>query len=117
MSKDPENRFDVGRNIGLNSSEDGSKVDPAIQGNINLIRDYINEVKTRCTYNAAAEALGIKPAKFKKLLGDRKSENSWFVNTAAGEPVGYANNEKHPDLYRTTRIITSAEVLTRNLGL
>ena len=84
---------------------------------INIVRDYLNAVKTRCTYNAAAQALGITPAEFKKLLGDRRPENSWFVNTGAGEPVGYADNEKHPELYRTKRIIKSAEVLTRNLDL
>ena len=82
-----------------------------------IVRDYLNQVKTRCTYNAAAQALGLKPAEFKKLLGDRNPENSWFVNTGAGEPVGYADNEKHPELYRTSRIIKSAEVLTRNLDL
>ena len=82
-----------------------------------IVRDYVNEVKTRCTYNAAAQALGIKPTEFKKLLGDRTHENSWFVNTNAGEPVGYSDEEKHPELYRTKRIIKSAEVLTRNLGL
>ncbi|PCK07761.1 MAG: hypothetical protein COA42_12725 [Alteromonadaceae bacterium] len=88
-----------------------------MQEKIIIIRDYINQVKTRCTYNAAAQALGVKPAEFKKLLGDRKPENSWFVNTGAGEPVGYVDAEKHPELYRTKRIITSAEVLTRNLDL
>ena len=82
-----------------------------------IIQDYLNEAKTRCTYNAAAQALRIKPAEFKKLLGSRKPEKSWFVNTSAGEPVGYADNEKHPELYRTKRIIKSAEVLTRNLDL
>ena len=82
-----------------------------------IIRDYLNQVKTRCTYNAAAQALGIKPAEFKKLLAGRRPEDSWFVNTSAGEPVGYADNEKHPELYRTKRIIKSAEVLTRNLDL
>ncbi len=84
---------------------------------IAIIRDYLNEVKTRCTYNAAAQAIGIKPTELKKLLGDRTPENSWFVNTGAGEPVGYADEEKHPELYRTKRIITSAGVLTRNLDL
>jgi hypothetical protein len=88
-----------------------------MQNKIIIIQDYLNEVKTRCTYNAAAQALGIKPAELKKLLGDRRPENSWFVNTGAGEPVGYADNEKHPELYRTKRIIKSAEVLTRNLDL
>tara|TARA_R110001592_G_scaffold71444_2_gene218440 strand:+ start:6944 stop:7210 length:267 start_codon:yes stop_codon:yes gene_type:complete len=84
---------------------------------VNIIRDYLNLVKTRCTYNAAAKALGLTPAEFKKLLGDRIPETSWFVNTSAGEPVGYSDNEKHPELYRTKRIIKSAEVLTRNLDL
>jgi len=88
-----------------------------MQDKINMVRDYLNKVKTRCTNNAAAKALGIKPAELKKLLGDRSPENSWFVNIAAGEPVGYADNEKHSDLYRTKRIIESAEVLTRNLDL
>jgi hypothetical protein len=84
---------------------------------VTIIRDYLNEVKTRCTYNAAAQALGVKPTEFKKLMGERTQENSWFVNTGAGEPVGYAEEEKHPELYRTKRIIKSAEVLTRNLDL
>ena len=88
-----------------------------MQDKIIIVRDYLNQVKTRCTYNAAAQALGIKPAELKKLLGDRTPENSWFVNTGAGEPVGYAEEEKHPELYRTKRIIKSAEVLKRNLGL
>ena len=82
-----------------------------------IVRDYLNEVKTRCTYNAAAKALGIKPVELKKLLGDRSPENSWFVNTGAGEPVGYGDEEKHPELYRAKRVITAAEVLTRNLNL
>ncbi len=82
-----------------------------------IIRDYLNQMKTRCTYNAAAKALGIKPTEFKKLLGDKTPENSWFVNTGAGDPVGYSDDEKHPELYRTTRIIKSAEVLTRNLDI
>lgn len=84
---------------------------------VSIIRDYLNQVKTRCTYNAAAKAIGVKPAEFKKLIGDRVPESSWFVNTSVGEPVGYSDEEKHPELYRTNRIITSAEVLTRNLDL
>lgn len=84
---------------------------------VTIIRDYLNTVKTRCTYNAAAKAIGVKPAEFKKLIGDRVPESSWFVNTSAGEPVGYSEEEKHPELYRTKRIIQSAEVLTRNLDL
>jgi len=88
-----------------------------MQEKITVIVDYLNEVKTRCTYNAAAKALGITPQALKKLLGERRPETSWFVSTGTGNPVGYTEEEKHPELHRTKRIITSAEVLTRNLDL
>ncbi len=85
--------------------------------NVNVVVDYINEVKTRCTYNAAAKALSVTPTTFKKLLGERRPEISWFVSAVTGEPTGYKESEKHGELYRTERIIKSAEVLTRNLNL
>jgi len=88
-----------------------------MQDKIAVLVNYLNEVKTRCTSNAAAKALGISPKELKKLLGERRAETSWFVNEGAGEPVGFADSEKHSDLYRTKRIIRSAEVLTRNLDL
>lgn len=88
-----------------------------MQDKITVIIDYLNEVKTRCTYNAAAKALGITPQALKKLLGARRPENSWLVSSGTGDPVGYTDEEKHPELHRTKRIIESAEVLTRNLDL
>lgn len=88
-----------------------------MQTKINVIVDYLNQVKTRCTYNAAAKALGITPQALKKLLDSRCPEYSWFVSTGTGDPAGYSEEEKHPELYRTKRIISSSEVLTRNLGL
>ena len=88
-----------------------------MQDKITVVIDYLNQIKTRCTYNAAAQALAITPQALKKLLGERRPENSWLVNPGTGDPAGYTDNEKHPELYRTTRIIKSAEVLTRNLHL
>ena len=82
-----------------------------------IVVEYINEVKTRCTFNAAAEALGITPQALKKQLGEPRPEVSWFVSPTSGEPLRYTDNDKHPELYRTTRIITSASVLRRNLEL
>ena len=35
---------------------------------ITVVVDYLNEVKTRCTYNAAAKALGITPQALKKTI-------------------------------------------------
>jgi hypothetical protein len=84
---------------------------------IPVVIDYLNEVKTRCTFNAAAEALGITPQALKKQLGEPRPEVSWFVSPTSGEPMRYTDSEKHPELYRTTRIIKSATVLKRNLDL
>ena len=88
-----------------------------MQDKVDLVVDYLNKVKTRCTYSAAAKALNITPQALKKLLGERRPEASWLVNVGTEEPAGYSDEEKHPELYRTKRIIKSAEVLTRNLGL
>ena len=87
-----------------------------MQENTTKVVDYINEVKTRCTFNAASKALGITPQAFKKQLGEARPEISWFVSPTSGEPMRYSDEQKHPELYRTKRIIKSAEVLTRNLG-
>ncbi|OUS10818.1 hypothetical protein A9Q90_00395 [Gammaproteobacteria bacterium 54_18_T64] len=88
-----------------------------MQDKITVVIDYINEVKTRCTFDAAAKALGITPQALKKQLGVARPEISWFVSPTSGEPMRYTDDEKHPELYRTSRIITSANVLKRNLEL
>ena len=88
-----------------------------MQDKFTLVFDYINEVKTRCTYNAAAEALGITTHALKKLLGEPRPEASWFVSATTGEPLRYEDSQKHPELLRTKRMITSGKVLTRNLNL
>ena len=88
-----------------------------MQDKFTLIIDYINEVQTRCTFNAAAEALGITTHALKKLLGEPRPEASWFVSATTSEPLKYTDEQKHPELYRTKRIITSGKVLKRNLDL
>lgn len=88
-----------------------------MQDKITVVVNYLNEVKTRCTFNAAAEAIGITPRALKKELGESRPEISWFVSPTSGEPMRYTDSEKHPELYRTSRIITSAKVLKRNLEL
>ena len=88
-----------------------------MQDKTKVVVDYINEVKTRCTFNAASKALGMTAQAFKKDLGEARPEISWFVSPTSGEPLRYTEEQKHPELYRTKRIIKSAEVLTRNLAL
>jgi hypothetical protein len=88
-----------------------------VQDKINAVVDYLNTVETRCTLNAAAEAIGITSQALKKQLGDPRPEISWLVSPTTGEPINFADSDKHPQLYRTKRMITSAKVLQRNLGL
>jgi hypothetical protein len=88
-----------------------------MQDKTRVVVDYINQVQTRCTFNAAAKALGITPQALKKQLGESRPETSWFVSPTSGEPLRYTDDQKHSELYRTKRIIKSAEVLTRNLDL
>jgi hypothetical protein len=84
---------------------------------IELIIEYLNKVKTRCTYGAVAEIIGTNSQSVAKYLGERRPEISWIVNANTGDPTGYSDSEKHPELYRTRRMIVSAEVLRRNLGV
>lgn len=84
---------------------------------IELIIKYLNKVKTRCTYGVVAEIIGTNSQSVGKYLGERRPEVSWVVNANTGDPTGYSDSEKHPELYRTDRIIESAEVLRRNLGV
>lgn len=88
-----------------------------MQEKITAVVDYLNEVQTRCTLSAAAEAIGITSQALKKQLGEPRPEVSWLVSPTTGEPINYADSDKHPELYRTKRMITSAKVLQRNLGL
>jgi hypothetical protein len=84
---------------------------------LELIISYLNKVKTRCTYGVVAEIIGTNSQSVGKRLGERRPEASWVVNASTGDPTGYSGSEKHPELYRTDRIIESAEVLRRNIGV
>ncbi|MEO1081755.1 MAG: hypothetical protein AAFY29_19510 [Pseudomonadota bacterium] len=84
---------------------------------VKAILDYLNKVETRCTYGAVADVLGVDPKSVGSYLGERRPYASWVVNSRTHEPTDYTDAEKHPNLYRTDRIIESAEVLRRNLGV
>jgi len=84
---------------------------------IAAILEYLNEARIRTTYGVVAKILGVNPRSVGQLLGERRPEASWVVNTKTKDPTDYTEDEKHPDLYRTDRIITSAEVIKRNINL
>jgi hypothetical protein len=88
-----------------------------MEDKVRIIVEYLNRVKTRCTYGVVAEILGVNSQSVGLHLGERRPEVSWVVNAKTGDPTDYIDSEKHPELYRTDRIIKSAEVLRRNLGV
>lgn len=87
------------------------------QQTLKVILNYLNEVKTRTTYGVMAQLLGVHPMSLGKLLGEKRPEASWVVNASTKDPTDYSDEEKHRELYRTDRIITSADVIRRNLNL
>ena len=88
-----------------------------MEDKVKAILDYLNQVETRCTYGAVAGVLGVNPKSVGSHLGERRPYASWVVNSQTHEPTDYTEAEKHPNLYRTDRIIKSVEVLRRNLGV
>lgn len=71
----------------------------------------------RATKTAVADACGVSVRALSSIMGERRPEASWVVSNATGHPTGYKPEDVHTELYRSSRIITSAEVFRRNLGV
>jgi hypothetical protein len=88
-----------------------------MSSSIDKIISYLNENRIRATKSAVADACGVSVRGLSSLMGDRSPEASWVVSGATGHPTGYKREDLHAELYRSSRIITSAEVFRRNLGV
>ena len=80
-----------------------------------LILDYLNRERIRCTYGAFARVLGVPVRSAGRHLGEKRPYASWVVNDRSGEPTGYTEHERHPDLYRTSDIIRTEDELRRRM--
>lgn len=78
-----------------------------------FILDYLNRARVRCTYAAFADVLGVPRRSAGRHLGDRRPEASWVVSKTTGDPEGYADRNKHLELYRTDYIIETEDELRR----
>ena len=74
---------------------------------LHLILDCLNYERIRCTYGAVAALIGGTARGVGQRLDAKDPRNSWIVNKATGEPTGYLDSQKHPDLHRTAHIITT----------
>ncbi|MEO8604680.1 MAG: hypothetical protein ABI629_19080 [bacterium] len=83
---------------------------------LDAIVAYLNAEKIRATYGAVAELLGILPRSIGQMLGTRRPSVSWIVNAGSSQPTAYEPQEMHPDLERTTAIITTGAELRRRMN-
>ena len=78
------------------------------------VLEFLNHARLRCTYGAMAGVLGTD-ARFvaQRYLGARRKNASWVVNKKSGEPTGYEEQEKHPELHNCSQVISDANELCR----
>lgn len=77
--------------------------------------EFLDRNKMRATYRAIAEAAQVPQRSVGTLLGDRCHLASWIVSSGNGEPTGYAEHEKHPDLHANSEIIMTGDDLVRRM--
>ncbi len=82
---------------------------------VKVIVEYLNRARVRATYGAVGEAIGINAQSVGRLLGVRCPRASWVVLKKSGEPSGYMESQKHPDLHHTLEIISSGSDLARRM--
>ena len=75
---------------------------------VNEILEFLNEKRIRCTYGAVGVVIGVPAiAVNEKLLGSKRPEASWIVNSDTRRPTCYTENQYHPDLLKSNEIIDS----------
>lgn len=77
----------------------------------NRILQALNGRKRRATYGAVAGVLGIDPRDVGRRLGNRCPWHSWVVRKKDGQPTGYEQWQKHPDLTRHEAVLRTKEEL------
>ncbi len=61
---------------------------PDVRDTVSRILDYLNKTKTRCTYGAVADVLGVPLRSVGDHLGECRPEASWVFTYA---PIGTRN--------------------------
>lgn len=78
---------------------------------------FLNDTRLRATDGAVASVLGLSAQSLGTMLGARRPEASWVVNSETGLPTGYEQVDWHADLLTEGRIIRTGNELTLRLAL
>ena len=81
------------------------------------ILHFLNEARLRATYGAVASVLGVPPRSMGAMLGVRRPEASWVVNSETGLPTDYEQVDMHPDLFTASTVIRTGHELTLRIAL
>ena len=87
-----------------------------IQYQVDKIIDYLNETQIKATYDAVADAVGVKPYQVSGFLGEKRLEASWVVSAATGKPRGYLPWETHPHIANCSEVIRTGRDLLQRIG-
>src|SRR3954468_16861211 len=85
--------------------------------NVSEILECLNRTRRRATYGAVAGVLGVPPQSLEAMLGDRRPEASWVVNSETRLPTDYEQTDWHPELLSSTDVIRTSNELTLHLTL
>jgi hypothetical protein len=79
------------------------------------IIDALAHARQRATYGSVAAVVGSSPRTLMKGR-DRDPRHSWVVSRQTGLPSGYGDEQLHPELLRSNRVIESREELEKWLA-
>src|SRR4029453_4961122 len=79
------------------------------------IVEFLNRNKLRATYKAVGEMAEIPYRSVGTHLGAKCPLASWVVSDRTGEPTGYAEHQKHPDLHANAELIATGADLARRM--
>lgn len=79
---------------------------------IDSILDHLEQYHQRATYGAVAALVNSSPRSL--MTGrDRNPRSSWVVSRRDGQPTGYTDEQKHPELGERERVISTPEELRK----
>ena len=78
---------------------------------VDEILDCLNRMRVRATYQAVGDVIGVFQRNVARWLGEHSQRASWVVAKKTGLPTNYSDNDRHPDLMNSPRVISTEQEL------
>ena len=83
---------------------------------VDEILDCLNRKRVRATYQAVGDVIGVFQRNVARCLGEHSQRASWVVAKKTGLPTNYSDNDRHPDLMKSPRVISTGQELRELLA-